>query len=441
MLKHWLKKIIPEPMFQLYHFGLAFLGALIYWFPSRKMIVIGVTGTKGKTTTANLIAQILEQAGFKIGLATTANFQIGQKKWINQTKQTMLGRLKLQKLLRQMANQRCQYAIVETSSEGILQFRHQFIDYDVAIFTNLTPEHIEHHGSFENYRQAKMKLFQNIAKKKNGLGIFNLDSDQIKFFLEPKIKNRLGFGLQPHPEINFSKFIPESFSLSNQKTEFKLQGKNFTSPLIGQFNLYNILAAIALACSQNIDWLIIQKAVASFSPPPGRLEKITAQNKKGEKFLIIIDYAHEPNSLKNIYQAAKLFHPRKIIAVLGSQGGGRDKTKRPKLGKIADQYVDQIILTNEDPYNEDQIQIINDIALGIKNKPVKKIINRQKAIIQALNLAHQNDLVIITGKGGESSMCIGNKKIPWSDNKIVRVWLNQQNSDKIIHQKAKENDK
>ncbi|HHD92377.1 MAG TPA: UDP-N-acetylmuramyl-tripeptide synthetase [Candidatus Portnoybacteria bacterium] len=428
-IKSLLKRIIPQPIFQLYHFCLAFLGALIYRFPSRKMVVIGITGTKGKTTTANLVAQILEVAGFKVGLATTVNFQIGQEKWLNTTKQTMLGRFRLQKILRQMANQHCQYAIVETSSEGILQYRHKFIDYDIGIFTNLTPEHIEHHGSFEKYRQAKMKLFQKIAQKKNGVGIFNLDSDQVNFFLQPKIKNRLGFGLKPHPEIDFPKFIPEKYSLSAEKTIFALNQKEFSTQLIGQFNLYNILASIALARSQNIDWPIIQKAVSHFISPPGRLEKITAKNKQGENFLVIIDYAHEPNSLENIYQTAHLFHPQKIIAVLGSQGGGRDKAKRPKLGKLADQYVDYIILTNEDPYNENPQQIINDITQGIKNKSIKKIIDRQEAIIQALNSAHQNDLVIITGKGGETSMCIGNQKIPWSDHKIVQEWI--KNNSKI----------
>ena len=422
-IKLFLQKIIPQPIFRFYHFGLAFLGALIYRFPSRKMIIIGVTGTKGKTTTSNLIAQILETARFKIGLATTTNFQIGQRKWINTTKQTMLGRLKLQRLLRQMVNNHCQYAIIETSSEGILQFRHQFIDYNIGVFTNLTPEHIERHGSFENYRQAKLKLFQKIAQKKNSCGIFNLDSDQIIYFLAPKIKNRFGFGLQPHPEINFPKFIPENFSLSVKKTEFTLQNKKFISPLIGQFNLYNILAAIALARSQNIDWSIIQKAVALFSPPPGRLEKISAQNKQGEEFLVIIDYAHEPNSLENVYQTAQLFHPQKIIAVLGSQGGGRDKQKRPKLGALADKYADYIILTNEDPYDEDPTQIINDIAQGIKNKPVEKNIDRQKAIKKALDLAKKNDLVIITGKGGEKSMCIGHRQVPWNDYKIVQEWI------------------
>ncbi len=163
LLRFIKKYLIPEFAFKkiqpAYHFSLAYLAALFYAFPSSKMTVIGVTGTKGKTTTCNLIAQILNSAGYKTGMATTVNFRIGEKEWLNETKQTMLGRFQLQKLLARMAREGCKYAVIETSSEGILQYRHRFIDYDVAIFTNLSPEHLERHGGFENYRRAKVKLF------------------------------------------------------------------------------------------------------------------------------------------------------------------------------------------------------------------------------------------------------------------------------------------
>ena len=151
---------------------MAFIAALFYGFPSRKMKVIGVTGTKGKTTTCNLIAQILNFSGHKTGMATTVNFRIGDYEWKNESKQTMLGRFQLQKLLRQMVKENCEYAVIETSSEGILQYRHCFIDYNIAVFTNLSPEHIERHGGFENYRSAKVKLFEKVAKKENSIGIY-----------------------------------------------------------------------------------------------------------------------------------------------------------------------------------------------------------------------------------------------------------------------------
>lgn len=189
-MKKLLKKLIPDFIFSIYHWKLAFFGALIYGFPSRKLKVIGVTGTKGKTTTCNLLAQILQEAGFKTGMATTVNFRIGEREWINEYKQTMLGRFRLQKLLRQMVREGCRYAVIETSSEGILQYRHRFVDYSVAVFTNLSPEHIERHGSFENYRAAKLKLFEKVARKKDGVGVYNLDDPSVKYFLRPGVEKK-----------------------------------------------------------------------------------------------------------------------------------------------------------------------------------------------------------------------------------------------------------
>ena len=209
-MKNLLKKIIPNFIFSLYHWKMAFLGALFYGFPSRKLIVIGVTGTKGKTTTCNLIAQILQGAELKTGMATTVNFRIGEKEWINEYKQTMLGRFKLQKLLRRMVNEGCKYAVIETSSEGILQHRHRFIDYSIAVFTNLSPEHIERHGSFENYREAKLELFKKVARKKNGIGIYNLDDENAEYFLQAPIKNKIGYS------INLK------FKVQNHKAKFKI---------------------------------------------------------------------------------------------------------------------------------------------------------------------------------------------------------------------------
>src|SRR3989344_4918359 len=197
VLLNFLRNLIPKSIFKrlqpAYHFSLAFLGALAYGFPSKKLIVIGVTGTKGKTTTSNLIHHILTFSGKKTGLATTVNFKIGEKERMNETKQTMLGRLELQKLLREMVRDGCEYAIVETSSEGIMQFRHRFIDFDAAVFTNITPEHIERHGGFHLYRAAKVELFNRVAQKPNGIGIYNLDDENVDYFLKPAIKTKIGY--------------------------------------------------------------------------------------------------------------------------------------------------------------------------------------------------------------------------------------------------------
>lgn len=442
-MKNLIKKIVPKFIFSWYHFILAYLGALIYSFPSQKLIIIGVTGTKGKTTTCNLIAQILNGVGLKTGMATTVNFRIGEKEWINEYKQTMLGRFKLQKLLRQMNKEGCKYAVIETSSEGILQHRHCGIDYSVAVFTNLSPEHIEHHGSFDNYRAAKLKLFKKVAKKENGVGIYNLDDENVGHFLEVPIANKYGYVLKSEirnqkSETNH-KFQITNLKLTAHKTEFDFGTEHFEMPLIGEFNVYNAVAAICVALSQGVTMEKIKEILKNAKPTPGRLEVVD----EGQPFTVIVDYAHEPASLEAVYKTLKIFNPRQIIAVLGAQGGGRDKTKRPILGKLAAQYADYIIVTNEDPYDENPQQIIDDVAAGVADESLRqartfvrysKIIDRREAIRKALSLAQREDIVIITGKGGEVWMCVENgKKIPWDERKIVeeeikKLTFNQKSS-------------
>jgi len=431
-----IKKLIPSKIFNLaqpvYHFCLAYFGALIYGFPSKKMFVVGVTGTKGKSTTSYLIAQILNSAGIKTGMATTVLFKIGEKEWINSSKQTMLGRFQLQILLAKMAKEGCKYAVVETSSEGILQYRHTFIDYDAAIFTNLSPEHIERHGSFENYRDAKVKLFKKVAKKENSVGIYNLDDANAGYFLAPKIPNQYVFTSSlkmPGDNIGNLYQITKIKSNSN-RTNFLLNGEEIKMPLIGKFNIYNAVAAICFVLSQGVEISEIKKAMAQIKPPPGRLELI-----KTNKFNIVVDYAHEPASLEAVYKAvieSKIKSPKgKMICLFGSQGGGRDKWKRQVMGRIAAEYCDKIILTNEDPYDESPIEIINQVSEGIviagKNSSklvVYKIIDREEAIKKAISLAGKGDAVVLTGKGGEVWMCVENgKKIPWDERRIVEESL------------------
>lgn len=417
-----MRRFIPKFIFSWYHFCLAYLGAIIYGFPSRKMTVIGVTGTKGKTTTCNLIAQLLEQSGFKTGLATTVNFRIGDREWINSEKQTMLGRFRLQKLLRQMVKAGCQHAVIETSSEGILQHRQRGIDYDVAVFTNLSPEHIERHGGFIRYRQAKERLFALVAKKKEGIGVYNLDDENVEHFLRYDIKNKYGYAINSKLQLenkNLKKFEIGNINLTSNGSVFEVNEIKFRTSLIGEMNVYNVVAAICVAISQGVDLEKLPSRVEKLKAPVGRMQVI-----KGKDFLVIVDYAHEPASLRAAYETARLFHPRRIIGLLGAQGGGRDRGKRGKLGEVAANYADYIFVTNEDPYDEDPWQIIDDVASEISGKPVEKIIDRGQAIEKSLNLAQAGDLVLITGKGGEVSMCVaGRKKVPWSDEEAVKNYL------------------
>ena len=436
VLRFFEKYLIPKPLYRLgqpiYHFTLAFFAALIYGFPSRKMTIIGVTGTKGKTTTCNLIAQILNYAGLKTGMATTVNFRIGKKEWPNETKQTMLGRFHLQKLIARMAKEKCKYAVIETSSEGILQYRHQFIDYDMAVFTNLSPEHIERHGGFENYRAAKIKLFEKVAKKENGVGVYNLDDENARYFLEPKIANQYVYTQRFAPPTGGK--IQNLYHISYIKTSAKgtnffLNKEQFKMPLIGEFNAYNAVAAISAVRALNVPMGTIKKALLKVQPPPGRLEMVD----KGQKFTAIIDYSYEPASLENALKTMKIFKPRRTIALFGSAGGGRDKWRRPVMGEIADKYADLIIITTDDPYDESPLNIIKDILKGVlKNrkrildKNVFAIADRKTAIKKAIGLAKKNDAILFAGKGGETWMNVANgKKIPWNETEIVKELIGE----------------
>lgn len=431
-MKEILKKIIPKPVLRFYHWLLAHASAFYYSCPSNKMIVIGVTGTAGKSTVVNLLCNILEQAGFKVGITTTLNFKIAGKEEINKKKMTMLGRFSLQRLLRQMLNAGCQYAIIETTSQGIRQYRHLGVNYDVGIFTNLSPEHIESHGSFEKYRQAKQEFFKHISKchRKTIKGrvipkinIVNLDDENSSYFLNFKLNKKYGYTMKSlagseKKSLNIVK--AEDIKLTNYGSEFAVDGTNFKIDLLGEFNIYNSLSAICVALSQGIGLSTCQQALKKVKKMPGRMEIVV-----DKPFTVIVDYAHTPDSLEKVYktlrnQQSTINNPE-LICVLGSAGGGRDKQKRPVLGAIAEKYCDKIIVTNEDPYNEDPEEIINQIISGIKVKKFQKIVDRREAIKKALNMAQKGDIVVITGKGCEPwIMGPNDKKIPWDDRKVVR---------------------
>jgi UDP-N-acetylmuramoyl-L-alanyl-D-glutamate--2,6-diaminopimelate ligase len=401
MIKSLIKKITPKFLLSAYHYILAFLGALFFGFPSRKLVIIGITGTSGKSTTTDLVCRILEEAGKKVASISTIRFKIAEKEWKNNLKMTMPGRFKIQKFLRQAVKEKCDYAVLEVSSEGIRQFRHKFINFKTAVFTNLSKEHIESHGSFENYRNEKIKFFKAVKDTH----IINIDDANAKYFLKTEAKKVLGFSLKK----------VENLKIGESGSSFQLQDTKFQIQLPGEFNIYNALCAISAVLSENISLEICRKALEKAKGIPGRMEII-----QESPFKIIIDYAHTPDQLENVY---KVLAGKNLVCVLGSCGGGRDKWKRPVLGEIAAKYCKEIIVTNEDPYDENPEQIIEQIISGVssfKLQVTKKIINRREAIKTALSIAKENDAVIITGKGSETLMCLENgKKITWSDKDIV----------------------
>ena len=363
-----------------YHWLWSFLSALVYSFPSKKIFVLGVTGTKGKSTVLELTAFILEKSGKKVAVSSSVRN--------GESSMTMPGRFFLQKFLRKAVSDRCDYALIEVTSQGVLQNRHRFIDWSAAIFTNLSSEHIEAHGTFEKYREAKIDFFRYVAKNnlKSKIFFINKDDNNSSYFIKAVQNNKI---------ILYEK-------------------SDLPSSLIGEFNKYNIGAAVSFARSQGISLDIIKEAVGEFAGVSGRMEFI-----KKEPFSVIVDYAHTPDSLLKVYEALK--GKSKLICVLGAAGGGRDKWKRPEMGKIAAQYCDEIILTDEDPYDENPNQILSEIKSGI-SKPANlyEILDRKEAIKKSMDLAGYGDVVIITGKGSERWIHLKDgRKIPWSDRQVV----------------------
>lgn len=431
MLKSLIRKVVNEDTINKYHKFLALFSAFVYGNPSDKMIVIGVTGTNGKSTTVNLIAKALEFGGYKVGLTSTVNFKVADKEWLNNKKMTMLGRFQLQKLLKQMVQAGCRYAVVETSSQGIVQSRHLGINYDYVVFTNLTPEHIEAHGGFENYKQAKGELFKHLMScpKKKVAGkkvvktiVANMDDEHAAYFLSFPADKKLTYSESDHSAHIFANNI----QVTNIGTSFNIGQTKISLKLLGAFNVYNSLAAITVALEEGIELQKIKRGLESVPVVPGRMELIN----EGQDFTVLVDYCPEPYSMKKMYETVALMKKNKIIHVFGSCGGGRDVARRPVLGKLVGEKADIAIVTNEDPYNDDPEMIIDQVVLGaveagkVINETLYKIIDRQEAIKKAVNLAETGDMLLITGKGSEQAMAVaGGKYIPWDDRKIIRAIL------------------
>lgn len=455
-----IKNLLPISVFRavqpIYHFLMNWFAAVLYKNPSDELVVIGVTGTTGKTTSVCLIAKVLEASGFKVGYTSTALFNNGEKEWLNDKKMTMMGRFFTQKILREMVDNGCHYAIVETTSEGIRQFRHRFINYDVLVFTGLYPEHIESHGSFENYKKAKGQLFKHLKRcrkkfrddrnivLKSATGLKKIDLNRVRkavvvngddehadYFLNFWAEQKIVFGqdLSNVAESKSMKLLKATqINSTGNGISFNTLGETFNLQLLGSFNVMNTLSAIGVCSSLDIDSQKMKAGLESIVGVAGRLEKIN----EGQDFTVIVDYAFEPNAVEKLYDTVKLISHNKIIHILGSAGGGRDVARRPILGKMAGSNADYVIVTNEDPYDDDPEIIIDQVALGAEQAGKKidvdlfKIMDRKKAIEKAVSLAKAGDIVLLTGKGSEQAICIANgAKIDWDDRLVMREVLSK----------------
>lgn len=412
-MKEIIKKIIPKGLFRkiqpTYHYLLSTTGAFFYRHPSRDMYVIGVTGTKGKSSTTEIINAILEKAGYKTALTNTIRFKIGETSERNLYKMSMPGRFFMQNFLYRAKKAGCTHVVLEMTSEGAKQFRHKWIDLDAFIFTNLSPEHIESHGSYEKYRDAKLSIAKLIetSKKKNKIIVVNNDDPEAFRFL----------AIQSEKKVPYSLDQAEPYSTEENNTFFTFKGIKVNTKLIGLFNIYNALAAASLAHTLGVSTEKIKEGIESVEGINGRVEKIDV----GQNFDVIVDYAHTPDSLTKLYQA---FPNQRKICVLGNTGGGRDKWKRPEMARIADEYCDHVILTNEDPYDEDPEKIVSEMKEVITQKPCTVIMDRREAIAKAVSMARLGNVVLISGKGTDPYiMGPRGSKLEWSDQNVAREEL------------------
>lgn len=420
-----------------YHFLWAFAAALCYGFPSRGLTVVGVTGTNGKTTVVHALHEIFRATGVSTASVSSLRFKINDAEETNILKMTMPGRFHLQRFLARARRSGCRTVILEVTSEGIAQHRHRFIRFQTGVLTNITPEHIESHGSFEAYRAAKAELFRLLPA--DGFAVLNDEDPSAISFAAATRAAVVHYG-HSHitlPNVAFPVSVRE---VTPHAIRFAVGDIAFGVPLGGDFNVMNMLAAVAAGLANGIPADRVAAALARLAPPAGRLQYIIE-----DPFAVVVDYAHTPDALERVYetlssasskslpdrQAGKIPNP-KLICVLGAAGGGRDKWKRSELGRIAAAHCREVILTSEDPDDEDPAEIIFEIQSGMTSPaqiskrnlggPMTKVVlDRREAIREALRDARPGDTVIITGMGAQPwFIARGGKKIPWDEAAIVR---------------------
>ena len=410
-----LKKIIPTRAFVFiqpaYHWVLAFGGHMLCGMPSKRIKIVGITGTKGKSSTTEIVDAVLKAGGFKTAVAGTIRFSIGDSHESNLFKQSMPGRSYLQKFLRRAIHENCDWVIMEMTSEGAKQFRNRFIYLDALVITNLQPEHLESHGGFENYKQCKLDIVRhslNASVKRPRALITNVDDPHHKAFDSvARVKQIKHYGVS----------LTKNITSDTAQTTFDYKDKLVTTSLVGMHNLSNIQSAICVAEFAGMNTEQIVQGVESVSIIPGRGQAVDL----GQPFTVIVDYAHTNDSLEAIYDAYK---GESIVGILGACGGGRDRWKRPDFGRIAEDACKYVVLTNEDPYDEDPMQIITDMEDGMdktkEGDAYIKILDRREAFKHAFAYAKPGDVILITGKGTDPFIMGPNgTRERWSDMEVA----------------------
>lgn len=377
----------------LYHLVLAVAANIWFGFPARRITVIGVTGTDGKTTTTTLIYEILAAAGYKTSMITSVHAVIAGKAYDTGFHVTTPSAFWVQKYLREAVDHGDTHMVLEVTSHGLAQHRVLGVRFAIGVITNVTHEHLDWHRTLEQYLLTKLSL---LTRAK--IAVINRDEAELYNRAIPLLRRKtlITYGIRREAKIT-----PQTYP--------------FTTQLIGEFNQYNCLAALSVAHILGIPKKVARKAVASFKGVPGRMEIV-----KSEPFTVIVDFAHTPNAIDRAIRTARTITKNWVIHVFGS-AGLRDRTKRPLMGKASGKYADVIVLTEEDYRTENVETIMDEIAAGIEPGPqVYRFANRQKAIDFAVKLAMPRDVVIITGKGHEQSLARGRREYPWSDQEAVK---------------------
>ena len=386
---------------------LAVIVPYFYDFPAKKMRVIGITGTNGKTTTTYLIRAILMQAGYKVGLIGTIQMMIGEE--IFPVHNTTPNVIDLQKTFSEMLSKNVDYVVMEVSSHAIAENRIAGIDFNVAVFTNLTQDHLDYHKTMENYRDTKAKLF---AMAKDFV-VVNVDDAAGAVMLDNTTCKKITYSVE-----NNSDFRAENVDIHAGGTSFSVGNLNLNLHLTGKFNVYNALSAVAVASGENISTDTIKAALEAFKSVSGRFERVFADI----PFTVIVDYAHTPDGVKNVIETARQIVKNKIITVFGC-GGDRDNTKRPIMGRLAAELSDIVIATSDNPRTENPESILREIEVGIKEKIGGKqyecILDRKTAIFRAVEIATAGDIVLILGKGHENYQILKDKTIHFDDKEVA----------------------
>ena len=393
----------------IYHLGMAILANLFYGFPSRKLRVIGVTGTDGKTTTVSLIYHILNSAGFNTSMVTSVGAMIGGKSYDVGFHVTTPSPFAVQRFIKKAVDSGSKFLVLETTSHALDQYRVFGVSFEVGVLTNITHEHLDYHKTYENYVSTKAKLL-----KMSKTAIVNKDDKSYKLISNFKfpISKLVTYGIIADTNINPKNFL-------------------FRTNLFGEFNKYNVLAAISTCKALGIKNNAIRKGIKSFTPPKGRGDIVYKKD-----FTVMIDFAHTPNAIEQILKSIRPHVKGRIIHVFGS-AGARDVAKRPIMGKLSSKYADIVILTAEDPRSESVEKIMSEIESGIKitnnklqipNKrkiQIYRIADRKEAIEAAIKMAKKRDLVLLTGKSHEKSMNYGHGEVSWDEygivNKILKI--------------------